>query len=207
MKYLLYLFKRIPFHLRIVYIISLLLSNCSLIFDIVTPVFFGKFLDSLISKNIDYYACLYLILSIALSTVLPIIGLYLYQRTELNISIVYRVGLFDSFMKLPQSEIKRKSDVYYARVVNEDIAAMMNMFRPDLYVAIFQIIRSIVIFVVIARLSLYLLIPFTILFVFSFVLSYKAQNETYEDNKEIDNKLGEVLSFISESLANNTIIN
>lgn len=206
MKYLLYLLKKIPFHLRIVYIISLLLSNCSLIFDIITPVFFGKFLDSLILKNIDYYSCLYLLLSIALSTVLPIIGLYLYQRTELNISIVYRVGLFDSFMKLPQSEIKRKSDVYYARVVNEDVAAMMNMFRPDLYVAIFQIIRSIVIFVVIARLSLYLLIPFIILFVFSFVLSYKAQNETYEDNKEIDNKLGDVLSFISERLENNTII-
>lgn len=206
MKYLMYLFKRIPVHLRIVYIISVLLSNCSLIFDIVTPIFFGKFLDSLILKNIDYYSCLYLLLSISLSTVLPIVGLYLYQKTELNISIIYRVNLFDSFMKLPPSEIKRKSDVYYARVINEDVAAMMNMFRPDLYVAIFQIIRSLVIFVIISRLSIDLLIPFLVLFIFSFVLSYKAQNETYEDNKEIDNKLGEILTFISESLANNTII-
>ncbi len=136
----------------------------------------------------------------------PVIGLYLYERTELNISIVYRVSLFDSFMKLPQSEIKRKSDVYYARIINEDVAAMMNMFRPDLYVAVFQIIRSLVIFVIVARISVFLLVPFVILFVFSFILSYKAQNETYDDNKEIDNKLGEILSFISESLSNNTII-
>lgn len=206
MKYLIYLFKKIPIHLRVIYLLSLLLTNSSLIFDLITPILFGNFLDSLIFKNINYYACFYLLVSITLSTILPVIGLYLYQRTELNISIVYRVSLFNSFMKLPQAEIKRKSDVYYARVINEDVAAMMNMFRPDLYVAIFQIIRSFVIFVVIARISLYLLLPFLVLFVFSFVLAYKAQNETYEDNKEIDNKLGEILSFISESLANNTII-
>ncbi len=83
---------------------------------------------------------------------------------------------------------------------------MMNMFRPDLYVAVFQIISSLVIFVIVARISVFLLVPFVILFVFSFILSYKAQNETYDDNKEIDNKLGEILSFISESLSNNTII-
>ncbi len=206
MKYILYLFKRIPAKLRTVYIVSLLLTNCPLIFDIITPIFFGMFLDSLIIKTINYHACLYLLLSITLSTILPVIGLYLYERTELNISIVYRVSLFDSFMKLPQSEIKRKSDVYYARIINEDVAAMMNMFRPDLYVAVFQIIRSLVIFVIVARISVFLLVPFVILFVFSFILSYKAQNETYDDNKEIDNKLGEILSFISESLSNNTII-
>ncbi len=34
----------------------------------------------------------------------PVIGLYLYERTELNISIVYRVSLFDSFMKLPNQK-------------------------------------------------------------------------------------------------------
>lgn len=206
MKYLLYLFKRIPARLRIVYVISLVLTNCPLIFDIISPIFFGVFIDSLILKNINYYACLYLLISITLSTILPVIGLYLYERTELNISIVYRLSLFDSFMKLPQSEIKRKSDVYFARVINEDVAAMMNMFRPDLYVAVFQIVRSLVIFVVVTRLSFYLTLPFIILFIFSFILSYKAQNATYEDNKEIDNKLGQILSFISESLANNTII-
>lgn len=206
MKYLLYLFKRVPVRLRIVYIVSLLLSNCPLVFDIITPVFFGSFLDSLIIKNINYYSLLYLFASITLSTILPVIGLYLYEHTELSISIEYRVNLFDSFMRLPQSEIKRKSDVYYARVINEDVAALMNMFRPDLYVAVFQIIRSIVIFVVIFKTSVYLAVPFVILFVFSFILSYKAQNSTYEDNKEIDNKLGEILTFISESLSNNTII-
>lgn len=43
MKYLLYLFKRVPVRLRIVYIVSLLLSNCPLVFDIITPVFFRQF--------------------------------------------------------------------------------------------------------------------------------------------------------------------
>lgn len=182
------------------------LTNSPLVFDTITPVFFGIFLDSLIGKNINYNVCLYLLISISLSTILPVIGLYLYEKTELNISVKYRLSLFDSFMKLPQTEINGKSEVYFARVINEDVAAMMNMFRPDLYVSIFQIVRSIVILVIITKLSIYLSIPFLILFIFSFILSYKAQKSTFEDNKEIDDKLGNVLSFISESLSNNTII-
>lgn len=206
MKYLLYLFKRLPFKLKFVYLLSLILTNSYLIFDIISPIYFGKFLDSLITMELDYKACLIMFLIIVFSTILPIIGLYVYHKSDMNISIELRVFLFNTFVKLPQSEIKRKSDVFYARVINEDVSALMNMFRPDLYVSVFQIIRSIVILVVITKYSLWLLIPFSLLFLLSFVFAYLAQNKTYEDNKKVDEKLGEILSFISESLANNTII-
>lgn len=168
---------------------------------IIYPYLLREFINILTeTKNIDYKIIFYFIGIFSSIIFFNYTGKLIISYYKLKSSLDLRIKIFKTFMHFSESEISKKGEAYYSRIINEDVAFSFNLFNENIMTNIFLIIRILPVLFIVYTINNSAFIIFCLTLFISFLIYYLNQKILPLKHKKIFETLGEILSFITESL-------